>query len=122
LTLGYKVSHTLPLAFVESQATISASSESVASSLDTSVTSVIEASLPGLIPLQQSPEAFNAEYLQNHADPRAKIGGALATLKIQGYEAGRAEAEDLVFQMLHPEAKTTVQVRIHPECYPGNPN
>ncbi|KAG9079319.1 hypothetical protein FS749_008609 [Ceratobasidium sp. UAMH 11750] len=85
------------------------SSESVASSLDTSIKSVIESSLPNLIPLEQSPEAFNAEYLQRHTNPRAKLGGALAVLRIHGHDTGRAEAEDLIFQMLHPEANASVQ-------------
>ncbi|KAG8747710.1 hypothetical protein FRC10_011837 [Ceratobasidium sp. 414] len=85
------------------------SSESVASSLNTSIKSAIESSLANLIPLEQSPEAFNAEHLQRHTNPQAKIGGALAVLRIQGHGAGRAEAEDLVFQMLHPEANASVQ-------------
>ncbi|KAG8706720.1 hypothetical protein FRC08_000892 [Ceratobasidium sp. 394] len=85
------------------------SSENVASSLDTSIKSVIESSLPNLIPLEQSPEAFNAEYLQRHTNPRAKIGGALAVLRIHGHDTGRTEAEDLIFQMLHPEANASVQ-------------
>ncbi|KAF8605746.1 N-terminal acetyltransferase A, auxiliary subunit [Ceratobasidium sp. AG-I] len=85
------------------------SSEKIASSLDASVTSVISESLSSLIPLQQSPEAFNTEYLQRATAPRAKIGGALAVLKIQGQDAGKAEAEDLIFQIAHPEAKASIQ-------------
>ncbi|KAG8687956.1 hypothetical protein FRC09_013189 [Ceratobasidium sp. 395] len=84
------------------------SSESIASSLDASIKSVLESSLPSLIPLQQSPEAFNTEYLQRHTNPRAKIGGALAVLKIHGQDAGRPEAEGLIFQMLHPDANASV--------------
>ena len=108
----YKVSH--PKAFSQSntEKKISASGEKNASSLDASVTSVIGESLSSLIPLQQSPEAFNTEYLQRATAPRAKIGGALAVLKIHGQDAGKAEAEDLIFQITHPEAKSSIQVRI----------
>ncbi|QRV81902.1 NMDA receptor-regulated protein [Ceratobasidium sp. AG-Ba] len=85
------------------------SSESVASSLDASVKSALETSLPNLIPLQQSPEAFNTEYLQRQTNPRTKIAGALAILRIHGQDAGRAEAEEIIFQILHPEAKASVE-------------
>jgi hypothetical protein len=80
--------------------------------LDSSVKAAIEESLPNLIPLQQSPEAFNAQYLQRNTTPAGKLGGALAALKIQGPQAGQTEAEDLVFQILHSEAKASIRVRI----------
>ncbi|CUA71486.1 N-alpha-acetyltransferase 16, NatA auxiliary subunit [Rhizoctonia solani] len=76
--------------------------------LDASIKATIDQSLNELIPLQQSPEAFNAQYLQRVSTPAAKLGSALAVLKIHGLEAGQAEAEELIFQVLHPEAKTSI--------------
>ncbi|CAE6457624.1 unnamed protein product [Rhizoctonia solani] len=77
--------------------------------LDASIKAAIDQSLNELIPLQQSPEAFNTQYLQRVSTPTAKFGSALAVLKIHGAEAGHAEAEGLVFQVLHPEAKASIQ-------------
>ncbi|KAF8699909.1 N-terminal acetyltransferase A, auxiliary subunit, partial [Rhizoctonia solani] len=77
--------------------------------LDASVKAAIDQSLNELIPLQQSPEAFNTQYLQRVSTPVAKFGSALAALKIHGAEAGQAEAEGLIFQVLHPEARASIQ-------------
>ncbi|CAE6477374.1 unnamed protein product [Rhizoctonia solani] len=77
--------------------------------LDASVKAAIDQSLNELIPLQQSPEAFNTQYLQRVSTPVAKFGSALAALKIHGAEPGQAEAEGLIFQVLHPEAKASIQ-------------
>ncbi|CAE6415873.1 unnamed protein product [Rhizoctonia solani] len=76
--------------------------------LDASIKATIDQSLNGLIPLQQSPEAFNTQYLQRISVPAGKFGSALAVLKIHGPEAGQSEAEDLIFQVLHPEAKALI--------------
>ncbi|ELU44309.1 NMDA receptor-regulated protein 1a [Rhizoctonia solani AG-1 IA] len=77
--------------------------------LDASVKAAIDQSLNELIPLQQSPEAFNTQYLQRVSTPVSKFGSALAALKIHGAEPGQAEAEGLIFQVLHPEAKASIQ-------------
>ncbi|CAE7222157.1 unnamed protein product [Rhizoctonia solani] len=76
--------------------------------LDASVKATIDQSLNELIPLQQSPEAFNTQYLQRVSTPTGKFGSALAVLKIHGAEAGQTEAEGLIFQVLHPEAKASI--------------
>ncbi|CAE6534150.1 unnamed protein product [Rhizoctonia solani] len=76
--------------------------------LDASIKAAIDQSLNDLIPLQQSPEAFNTQYLQRVSIPAGKFGSALAVLKIHGFEAGQAEAEGLIFQALHPEAKASI--------------
>ncbi|CAE6469397.1 unnamed protein product [Rhizoctonia solani] len=81
--------------------------------LDASIKAAIDQSLNELIPLQQSPEAFNTQYLQRVSAPAGKLGtgklgSALAVLKIHGFEAGQAESEGLVFQVLHPEAKASI--------------
>ncbi|KAH7345734.1 NMDA receptor-regulated protein 1-domain-containing protein [Rhizoctonia solani] len=76
--------------------------------LDASIKAAIDQSLNELIPLQQSPEAFNTQYLQRVSTPAGKLGSALAVLKIHGFEAGQAESEGLVFQVLHPEAKASI--------------
>ncbi|CAE6505655.1 unnamed protein product [Rhizoctonia solani] len=76
--------------------------------LDASIKAAIDQSLNELIPLQQSPEAFNTQYLQRVSAPAGKLGSALAVLKIHGFEAGQAESEGLVFQILHPEAKASI--------------
>ncbi|KAG8761893.1 hypothetical protein FRC11_012500 [Ceratobasidium sp. 423] len=76
--------------------------------LDASIKATIDQSLNDLIPLQQSPEAFNTQYLQRVSTPSGKFGSALAALKIHGSGAGQEEAEGLIFQILHPEAKASI--------------
>jgi hypothetical protein len=67
--------------------------------------------LETFIPSDVSVEQFNSTYLQQNANsPKAVLAVAQCTLRIRDKDAGKEEAEGLIFQLLREEMKTDFKV------------
>ena len=76
------------------------------------VEAAIKDELAEIFPIDVSPEAFNATFLQKSPItlPASALAAARALVLIRGTEAAKTDAEELVFLVLRLETEFPIQV------------